>query len=110
MPATPFILLSFVSCHSFNISLQVSPPTIATRLDFLTCLLLFLAWLHAFLDQLTLRMDVPPRITLLDLNHLPDCIAWRWHLFQSYFFCVIPQAAWGDFCDTLFLGSVFLGV
>jgi hypothetical protein len=31
-------------------------------------------------------LDVPPQITLLDLNHLPDCIAWRWHLFQSYFF------------------------
>jgi hypothetical protein len=84
MHASHAIHFAFLCILSLlHISLHVSPPTIVALLSFLTCLLLFLAWLHAFLDQSTLRMDVLPRITLLDSDHVPECIAWRWHLFQS---------------------------
>ena len=44
-----------------------------------------LAWLHASLEPIDPWMDVLARTTYLHSDRLPDCIAWRWCLFQSYF-------------------------
>jgi hypothetical protein len=96
-----------------------------TRLHFLACLsnygrsftfpyLIFFCcfWLGCmrFPDQSTPRIGALALTTHLYLDHVPDCIAWRWQMFQSNFlFDVIPQAAWGGFCDTLFLWVVIFG-
>jgi hypothetical protein len=55
-------------------------PTMSTHSHFLASLV-FLAWLHAFPGPIDLRKSASTWTTYLDSDRLPDCIAWRWHLF-----------------------------
>jgi hypothetical protein len=94
------------------ISLHVSLQLWSLIYISLPVFLLYCFWLGCmrFPDQSTPRIGALALTTQLYLDHVPDCIAWRWQMFQSNFlFDAIPQAAWGGFCDTLFLWVVIFG-